>query len=86
MTLKKRILKKRLAIMLLVLKVESINILVKVYYCAMKNKCLKKPYFQLSMMMKLKGSRHLEFYKNHFHKPHLTPAILKTTYAAYLEV
>ena len=41
---------------------------VHVYHCAMKNKCLKEPYFQLNIMMKLKDSRQLEFYENHFHK------------------
>ena len=34
----------------------------------MKSKCLKEPYFQLNIMMKLKNSRQLEFYENHFHK------------------
>ena len=34
----------------------------------MKNKCLKEQYFQLNIMMKLKDSRQLEFYENHFHK------------------
>ena len=34
----------------------------------MKNKCLKGPYFQLSVTMKLKDSRQLEFYENYFHK------------------
>ena len=41
---------------------------IHVYHCAMKNKCLKEPYFQLNIMMKLKDSRQLEFYENHFHK------------------
>ena len=27
---------------------------IQVYHCAMKNKCLKEPYFQLNIMMKLK--------------------------------
>ena len=39
-----------------------------VHHCAIKNKCLKEPYFQLNIMMKLKDSRQLEFYENHFHK------------------
>ena len=34
----------------------------------MKNKCLKEPYFQLNIIMKLKDSRQLEFYENYFHK------------------
>ena len=37
----------------------------------MKNKCLKEPYFQLNIMMKLKDSQinsQLKFYENHFHK------------------
>ena len=34
----------------------------------MKNNFFKKPYFQLNIMMKLKDSRQLEFYENHFHK------------------
>ena len=34
----------------------------------MKSKCLKEPYFQLNIMMKLKDSWQLEFYENHFHK------------------
>ena len=35
-------------------------------HCAMKNKCLKEPYIQLNIMVKLKEK--LEFYENHFHK------------------
>ena len=42
--------------------------LIQVYYCAMKNKCLKEQYFQLNVMMTLKDSRQFEFYENHFHK------------------
>ena len=34
----------------------------------MKNKCLKEPYFQLNIIMKLQDSRQLEFYENHFYK------------------
>ena len=80
MTIKKRTLEKRLAIMLLVLKTELVRILViveqvlplvyfpYVYHCAMKNKCLKEPYFQLNIMMKLRDSQQLPFYENHFHK------------------
>ena len=34
----------------------------------MKHKSLKEPYFQLNIMKKLKDSRQLVFYKNHFHK------------------
>ena len=34
----------------------------------MKHKSLKEPYFQLNIMMKLKDSRQLVFYENHFHK------------------
>ena len=41
---------------------------ITIYHCAMKNKCLKEPYFQLNIMMKLKDSRQLEFYENYFHK------------------
>ena len=41
---------------------------IHVYHCAMKNKYLKEPYFQLNIMMKLKDSRQSEFYENHFHK------------------
>ena len=41
---------------------------IHVYHCAVKNKCLKEPHFQLNTMMKLKGSRQLEFYENYFHK------------------
>ena len=41
---------------------------INVYHCAMKNKCLKEPYFQWNIMIKLKDSRQLEFYENHFHK------------------
>ena len=44
------------------------NFPIHVYHCAMKNKCLKKPYFQLHIMMKLKDRRQLEFYENYFHK------------------
>ena len=32
---------------------------IHVYYCTMINKCLKEPYFQLNIMMKLKDSRQL---------------------------
>ena len=42
--------------------------LIHVYHCAMKNKCLKQPYFQLNIIMKLKDSRQLEFYESPFHK------------------
>ena len=41
---------------------------IPVYHCAMKNKCLKKLYFQLNIMMKLKYSQQVEFYENYFHK------------------
>ena len=41
---------------------------IHVYHCNIKNKCLKEPYFQLNIMMKLKDSRQLELYQNHFHK------------------
>ena len=41
---------------------------IHVYHCAMKNKCLKKTYFQLNMMMKLKDSGQLEFFENQFHE------------------
>ena len=41
---------------------------IHVHHCAMTNKCLKEPYFQLYIMMKLKDSQQLEFYENHFHK------------------
>ena len=34
----------------------------------MKNKCLKKPYFQLNTMIKLKDCGQLEFYENQFHE------------------
>ena len=80
MTIKKHTLEKRLAITLLVLKTELVRILViveqvlpivnfpYVYHWAMKNKCLKEPYFQLNIMMKLKDSQQLPFYENHFHK------------------
>ena len=44
------------------------NFPIQVYHCAMKNKCLKEPYFQLHIMMKLKDRRQLEFYENYFHK------------------
>ena len=41
---------------------------INVYHCAMKNKCLEEPYFQLILMMKLKDSREVKFYENHFDK------------------
>ena len=41
---------------------------IHVYHCTIKNKGLKEPYFKLNIMMKLKYSRQLEFYQNHFHK------------------
>ena len=41
---------------------------INVYHCAMKNQCLKEPYFELNIMMKVKDSRQLEFYENHFLK------------------
>ena len=47
------------------------KILIYVYHCAMKNKCLKKAYLQLNIMMKLKDNRQLEFYENHFHAKRL---------------
>ena len=34
----------------------------------MKNKYLKERYFQWKVMMKLRDTRQLEFYENHFHK------------------
>ena len=34
----------------------------------MKNKCLKEPYFQLNIIMKLKNSRQIDFFENHFDK------------------
>ena len=39
-----------------------------VHHCAMKDKCLKETYFQLNIIMKLKDSRQLKLYENHFHK------------------
>ena len=44
------------------------KLLIHVYHCALKYKSLKEPYFQLKKMIKLKDSRQLEFYENHFHK------------------
>ena len=41
---------------------------IHVYHCTMRNKCLKEPYFQLNIMIKLKDSRELEFSENYFHK------------------
>ena len=41
---------------------------VQAYLCAVKNKYLKEPYFQLNIMVKLKDSRQLQVYENHFHK------------------
>ena len=41
---------------------------IHLYHCAMKNTCLKEPYFQLNLMMKLKDSRQSEFQEKHFHK------------------
>ena len=41
---------------------------IHVYHCAMKNKCLKEPYFQLNIIMKLKNSRQIDFFENHFDK------------------
>ena len=41
---------------------------IHIYHFAMKSKCLKEPYFQLNIMMKLKVSRQLEFYENHLHE------------------
>ena len=46
----------------------TIKFRIKIYDCAMKHKSLKEPYFQLNIMKKLKDSRQLVFYKNHFHK------------------
>ena len=70
---------KQLVIMLLVLKVESINTLVHVeqppvnfqytyIIVPKKKKCLKEPYIQLNIMMKLTDSQQFEFYENLFHK------------------
>ena len=41
--------------------ISTCKFLIHVYHFAMKNKCLKEPYFQLNIIMKLKGSRRLEF-------------------------
>ena len=38
------------------------------YHWAMKNKCLKEPYLQLNIIVKLEDSQQLEFYENYFHK------------------
>ena len=57
---------------------------IHIYHCAMTNKCLKEPFFQLFTMMKLKDSRQLEFYKNYFHKKGYDtlncPEYVKNTY------
>ena len=37
--------------------ISTCKFLIHVYHCTMKNKCLKEPYFQLIIMMKLKDSR-----------------------------
>ena len=53
----------------------------------MKNKCLKEPYFQSNIMMKLKDSRKIEFYENDFHKKDYAtincPEYLKNTWKKY---
>ena len=41
--------------------ISTCKFLIHVYHFAMKSKCLKEPYFQLNIIMKLKGSRRLEF-------------------------
>ena len=41
---------------------------IHVYHCAMKDKCLKEPFFELIILMKPKDSRQLELYENHFQK------------------
>ena len=41
---------------------------IDVLHCAMKNKRLKEPHFQLNIMMKVKDSWRLEFFENYFHK------------------
>ena len=41
---------------------------IHVYHCAMKDKCLKEPFFELNILMKPKDSRQLELYENHFLK------------------
>ena len=41
---------------------------IHVYNYAMKNECLKEPYFQLGIIMKLKDNQQLEFNENYFHK------------------
>ena len=39
---------------------------VLIYHCAMKNKCLKMPCFQLNITTKLKQSKIKKFYENRF--------------------
>ena len=81
MTIKKQRTLEKLLAMLLVLKAQLISILVIVEQVlqlvnlpytyinfAMKDKCLKEPYFQLYIMIKLKDSQQLVFCENHFHK------------------
>ena len=41
---------------------------IHVYHCAMKDKCLKEPFFELNILMKPKDSRQLKLYENHFQK------------------
>ena len=48
--------------------ISTCKFLIHIYHCALKNKCLKEPYFLLNIMKKLKGSQQLEIYENHFHK------------------
>ena len=44
------------------------NFPMHVYHCAKKNNCLKKLYFHLNIMTKLKDSQQLELYEKQFHK------------------
>ena len=81
MTIKKRILKKTVGDNIVGFKgtinkhiidcrtgVSTCKFLIGIYICAMINKCFKKTYFQLGIIMTVKESRQLEFYENHYYK------------------
>ena len=48
--------------------VSTCKILIHVYMCGLKNKCLSEPFFEINVMMKLKSSNQLETNKSYFVK------------------
>ena len=48
--------------------VSTCKLPIHVYKSGLKTKCLKKPFFEMNVMMKLKSSNQLETYENYFRK------------------